>query len=274
MKLKNQVAIVTGASRGIGRAIAQGCAEEGAKVALAARTASTLEEVAAEIRDRGGEALAIPTDVTDPASVKAMVRQAEAEVGPVDLLVNNAGAFYAIGPTWEVDAETWWSDVTINLLGVFLCCREVVPEMVARKRGRVINLIGGGTDSPLPYGSAYAASKAAVMRFTETLAVELKEHGVMVFALRPGFVRTDMSEYQLSKETQRWLPDTAQRFEEEKNVPPSVAAELAVEFASGRFDALTGRYIRVKDYKGDDLDQVEAQIPEILEKDLRTLRMT
>jgi NAD(P)-dependent dehydrogenase (short-subunit alcohol dehydrogenase family) len=274
MKLKNQVAIVTGASRGIGRAIALGCAGEGAKVALAARTASTLEEVAAEIRDRGGEALAIPTDVTDQASVNAMARQAEAELGPVDLLVNNAGAFYAIGPTWEVDAETWWSDVTINLLGVFLCCREVVPEMVARKRGRVINLIGGGTDFPLPYGSAYAASKAAVMRFTETLAVESKEHGVMVFALRPGFVRTDMSEYQLSEETRRWLPDTAQRFEEEKNVPPTMAADLAVEFASGRFDSLTGRYIRVKDYKGDDLDQVETHIPEILEKDLRTLRLT
>ncbi len=273
MKLKNQVAIVTGASQGIGRAIAQRCAEEGAKVALVARTASKLEEVAAEIRDGGGAALAIPADVTDRAAVKAMARQAEAELGPVDLLVNNAGAFYAIGPTWEVDPETWWSDVTINLLGVFLCCREVVPGMVARGKGRVINLIGGGTDAPLPYGSAYAASKAAVMRLTDNLAVELKEHGVFVFALRPGFVRTEMSVYQLSEEGRRWLPNTAQRFEEKKNVPPTMAGDLAVEFASGRFDALTGRYIRVKDYKGDDLDEVEAQIPEILEKDLRTLRM-
>jgi NAD(P)-dependent dehydrogenase (short-subunit alcohol dehydrogenase family) len=273
MKLKNQVAIVTGASQGIGRAIAQRCAEAGAKVALVARTASKLEEVATEIRDGGGAALAIPADVTDQAAVKAMARQAEAELGPVDLLVNNAGAFYAIGPAWEVDAETWWSDVTINLLGVFLCCREVLPGMVERGKGRVINLIGGGTEAPLPYGSAYAASKAAVMRLTENLAVELKEHGVFVFALRPGFVRTEMSEYQLSEEGRRWQPSTAQRFEEGKNVPPTMAGDLAVEFASGRFDALTGRYIRVKDYKGDDLDEVEAQIPEILEKDLRTLRM-
>jgi NAD(P)-dependent dehydrogenase (short-subunit alcohol dehydrogenase family) len=273
MKLQNQVAIVTGASQGIGRAIARRCAEEGAKVALVARTASKLEAVAAEIRERGGVALAVPADVTDHAAVVAMARQAEAELGPVDLLVNNAGSFYCIGPAWEADPETWWADVTLNILGVFLCCREVVPGMVARKKGRVINLIGGGADMPLPYGSAYGISKAAVMRFTETLAVELKEYGVMVFALRPGFVRTAMSEYQLTEEGRRWLPHTKQRFEEEKDVPPALAANLAVEFASGRFDALTGRYIRVKDYKGDDLDQVEAQIPEILEKDLRTLRM-
>jgi len=273
MKMKNQVAIVTGASQGIGCAIAQRCAEAGALVALVARTASKLEAAAAEIRGAGATALAVPADVTDQAAVKAMTRQVEAELGPVDLLINNAGAFYAMGPSWEVDPETWWSDVTINLLGVFLCCREVVPGMVARKRGRVINLIGGGTDAPLPYGSAYAASKAAVMRLTENLAVELKEHGVFVFALRPGFVRTEMSEYQLSEEGRRWQPGTAQRFEEEKNVPPTMAGDLAVEFASGRFDALTGRYIRVKDYKGDDLDEVEAHIPEILEKDLRVLRM-
>jgi NAD(P)-dependent dehydrogenase (short-subunit alcohol dehydrogenase family) len=273
MKIRGQVAIVTGASRGIGRAIAQRCAEEGAKVALVARSASQLEEVASQIREGGGVALAIAADVTDHTAIKTMARRVEAELGPIDLLVNNAGVFYCIGPTWEVDPETWWTDVTINTLGVFLCCREVVPGMVARRKGRVINLIGGGTDMPLPYGSAYATSKAAVMRFTETLAVELREHGVKVFALRPGFVRTDMSEYQLTEEGRHWLPNTAQRFEDEKDVPPTEAANLAVEFASGRFDALTGRYIRVNDYKGDDLDQVEAQIPEILEKDLRTLRM-
>jgi NAD(P)-dependent dehydrogenase (short-subunit alcohol dehydrogenase family) len=273
MKLENQVVIVTGASRGIGQAMAERCAEEGAKVALVARGMPQLEQVAAGIRARGGVALPIAADVTDRAAVQAMARRVEAELGPVDLLVNNAGVFYAIGPTWEVDPETWWADVAVNVLGVFVCCHAVLPSMVERRKGRVINSIGGGADVPLPYGSAYGISKAAVMRFTETLAVELKEYGVSVFALRPGFVRTEMSEYHLkTEEGRRWM-DTARRFAEGKDVPPGVPADLVVEIASGRFDALTGRYLRVKDYKGEDPDEVEKQIPEILEKDLRVLRM-
>jgi NAD(P)-dependent dehydrogenase (short-subunit alcohol dehydrogenase family) len=274
MKLKRQVAIVTGAGRGIGRAIAQRYAEEGAKVALVARTTSQLEAVAAEIRRGGGAALAISTDVTDHNAVRAMARRVEEELGPVDLLVNNAASFYCLGPSWEVDPDKWWTDVTINVLGVFLCCREVVPGMVARRKGRVINLIGGGVDGPLPYGSGYAISKAAVMRFTETLAAELNEFGVMVFALRPGLVRTALTEYQMqSEEGQRYFSHITQRFKDDNDVPPTLAASLAVEFASGRFDALSGRYLRVEDDLGKDLDQVEAQIREILEKDLHTLRL-
>jgi NAD(P)-dependent dehydrogenase (short-subunit alcohol dehydrogenase family) len=273
MRLQGQVAIVTGASRGIGYAIAQRYAEEGAKVAMVARTASRLDKAAAEIRNGGGVALPIAADVTDRAAVQSMARRVEAELGPVDVLVNNAGTFLAIGPSWEVAPETWWADVTVNVLGPFLCCHTVLPSMVARRKGRVINLIGGGADGPLAYGSAYAAGKTAVMRLTETLAVELKEYGVVVLALRPGFIRTAMSEHQEQTEVGRRWMDTARRFQEGKDVPPEVPADLAVDMASGRFDALTGRYIRVKDYKGEDPDEVEAHIPEILEKDLRTLRM-
>jgi NAD(P)-dependent dehydrogenase (short-subunit alcohol dehydrogenase family) len=138
----------------------------------------------------------------------------------------------------------------------------------------VINLIGAGVDLPLPNGSGYGTSKAAVMRFTETLAAESKAYGVKVFALRPGLVRTALTEYQMqSEEGKRWFSHVGQRFEEKDDVPPTLAASLAVELASGRFDALTGRHLRVEDRLGKDLDQVEEQIPHILEKDLHTLRL-
>src|SRR5262249_20297626 len=149
-----------------------------------------VEEAARAIEAQGGTALAVPADVTEAGAVEGMVRRGEAEFGPVGLLGNNAGSFYAIGPTWEGDPEAWWRDVTINLNGLFLCCRAVLPGMVARDRGRVLNMIGGGTGSPFPYGSGYASSKAAVMRLTECIAAELSraESRVAVFAMGPGLV--------------------------------------------------------------------------------------
>src|SRR4051794_3545661 len=126
-ELAGRVAIVTGAGRGIGRAIAERFASEGAKVALAARSADQLEAAAAGIRHGGGAAAAFACDVTDRAGVEALVRDVEARFGPLDVMVNNAGSFYAIAPAWEVDPEKWWRDVTINLNGVFLCCRAALP---------------------------------------------------------------------------------------------------------------------------------------------------
>jgi NAD(P)-dependent dehydrogenase (short-subunit alcohol dehydrogenase family) len=270
-ELNGQVAIVTGAGRGIGRAIAARLAHAGARVSLAARSAEEIEAAAAEIRAAGGEALPLPTDVTDTTSVRALVDRVTATFGPVDLLVNNAGSFYAIGPAWEVDPERWWTDVTINLRGVFLGCHAVLPAMVARNRGRIINLIGGGTGSPFPYGSGYASSKAAVMRFTETLSEELRqaEASIPVFAMGPGLVRTRLTEYQLeSAEGQRWMGRIEELFAEGRDVPPTRAAELALQLATGRFDVLTGRCFGVNE----DLDEILARSEEILKKDLKTLR--
>ncbi len=271
MKLKNQVALVTGAGRGIGSSIAKAFAREGARVALISRTTSQLEQVHSEIIDSGGEALMHSTDVSDKAQVESMVENVERELGPIDILMNNAGRFAAIGPVFKVDPDMWWRDVTINLYGVFLCCRRVLQGMISRKKGRILNMIGGGTATPFPYGSGYGSSKAAVMRFTECLAEEVKEYGITVFAMSPGLVRTAMTEYQLTTdEGKQWLPRIRKMFEEKKDVPPTLAAELAVELASGSLDEFTGRAFNARD----NLEQVLKQKDEILENDLKTLRLT
>lgn len=270
-EVAGKVVIVTGAGRGIGRAIAERFAAEGAKVALTARSANQLAEAAAGIRENGGTALSVPADITAPAASAELVRTVEAELGPVDVLVNNAGSFYAIGPVWEVDPEKWWTDLTINVYGLFLCCRAVLPGMLARDSGRIINLIGGGTGNPFPYGSGYGSSKAAVMRLTETLAAELRQAqaNIPVFAMGPGLVRTTLTEYQLhSPEGKQWLGQIETLFAEGKDVPPTKAAALAVALAGGRFDRLTGRAIGV----GEDLEALLARQDEVIRKDQKTLR--
>ena len=267
----DRTAIVTGAGRGIGRAIAERLGAEGARVALVSRSEEQLDTAAAAIRRAGGIAFPAPADVTDREQVREMVRRVEVELGPVDFLVNNAGSFYTIGPVWEVDPEAWWRDVTINLNGVFLCCREALPRMVARNAGRVINLIGGGTGTPFPHGSGYGSSKAAVMRLTECLAEELRQadSAVTVFAVGPGLVRTALTEFQLdSEEGRKWMGRIEQMFADGKDVPPTRAAALTSELLSGRFDRLSGRAFSI----GDDLDEVLARQDEILRKDQKTLR--
>ncbi len=271
MELKSAVAIVTGAGRGIGRAIAQEYGKRGAKVALASRTATQIEAVAREIRDAGGSAIAVPTDVSDPAAVDRLVARAEKELGPIDILVNNAGAYQAIGPVSEVPPERWLSDIKTNLYGPMLCAQAALKRMLPRKRGYVLNVIGGGVQGPIPNGSGYACSKAALMRLTECIAAEVAGTGVKVFAMSPGLVRTQLVDYQInSPEGQRYL---AQRlnamFDEGRGVPPTLAAKLACELVSGRFDKLVGRALRAQD----DLEAALRMTDEIIAKDLRVLRM-
>lgn len=270
MKLKNQVVIVTGAGRGIGKAIAQRCAAEGAKVALVARTESTLQEVADEIHDAGGIALVLPADVSDQVAVVAMVERAEQTLGPIDLLVNNAYRMDDIGPTWAVDAADWCTTIAVDLQGVFFGCYAVLPGMVNRRRGRVINLVGGGMDCPFPFASSYAVSKAGVMRLTECLAAELVGTDVIAIALDPGLVLTPGMEAFLEREVaERWMPLTQQMFDDDVDVPPSLAAEFVVEIGTGRFDELAGRAL----FTADDLSTLEENSERIVAEDLYTLRM-
>ena len=190
MKLAGQVAVITGAGRGIGRAIAEIQAKEGAKVALIARTAPEIEAVAEDINADGGTARAYRADIVDRVAVDKAFAAIEGELGAVSLLTNNAGAFSAYGPIWTVDPDEWRRDVETNIFGTFNCCRAALPAMIALGRGRIIVMTGGGAATSFPMGSGYATSKAGLLRFAECVGDTLTGSGVLAFAMDPGLVRT------------------------------------------------------------------------------------
>jgi NAD(P)-dependent dehydrogenase (short-subunit alcohol dehydrogenase family) len=267
--LAGQVAVVTGAGRGVGRAIAERLAAAGAAVALLARSADQLEEVAGSIRAAGGRSLAVPVDVTREGRVRRAFARVERELGAPSLLVNNAATLSAIGPTWEVDPDAWWRDVEVTLRGSLLCSRAVLPGMVARGEGRIVNVTSLYGARPSPYVTSYACAKAALFRLTEGLAAEAGPHGVKVFAISPGWVRTEMTEALTGSEAgRRWLPEVA-ALPEESWVGPERAAELVAFLASGRGDALSGRYL----YALDDPEELVRRAAEIERDDLYVLRL-
>ncbi|GAA1733299.1 hypothetical protein GCM10009809_30930 [Isoptericola hypogeus] len=233
-----RTALVTGATRGIGRAVALGLARAGLDVALVARDADRLADVAGEIRGLGRAALALPCDVTDGAAVEAAVRRAEAPVadgglGGVDLLVNNAGRIDAEVPLWEADPDEWWSVVETNLRGPFLLARQVVPAMLARGGGRVVELASGASTHEMPGTSAYNASKTALLRLGANLHLAGHPRGLRVFEVSPGTVATDMTAS---------MPMYAGRTEW---TPVERTVDMVVAIARGELDECSGWYLRV-----------------------------
>jgi len=266
--LRGQVALVTGAGRGIGRATARALADAGAKVGVLSRSRDQVAETAALITDTGGQALAVTADVTDRETVRASVQAVIGRFGRIDLLVNNAGANAAFGPAWEVDPDAWWADVRVNLLGPFLCSAAVLPTMVARGCGRIVNIASGTAGRAFPNNTAYAASKAALVRLTDCLAAETAPHGVSVFALGPGNVRSEMSlGLERSAAGRRWLGDAvaALRF-----VPAELPAAAVVLLASGQADGLSGRWLDA----ADDIRGIAAQAEDVRTRELFQLRRT
>lgn len=267
-ELAGQVAVVTGGGRGIGRSIALALANAGARVAVVARSQAQLGETVSLMG--ANEAHAIAADVTDRHAVEHMVNEVTRVLGPIDLLVNNAGVINPIGPVWEVDPDEWWQTINVNLHGIFLTTRAVLPDMIARRSGRIIHVASSAAVWPNPYSTAYRCSKAAVLRFTDCLALEVKEYGISVFAVHPGTVRTAMTEYLLHSEAgHRWMPAFQKTFEEGRDVPPNRCAELTVFLASGKADDLSGRFIQVFD----DIEAMVQRSKEILQDDLYTLRL-
>jgi NAD(P)-dependent dehydrogenase (short-subunit alcohol dehydrogenase family) len=190
-ELQGKAAFVTGGGRGIGRAIALALAEAGASVAVTGRNTANLEQVAAEIAERGGRALALPCDVADGQAVGAAVAQARAGLGPILILVNNAGITASVKFA-DIDDATWERIMRINATGPFFCCRAVVPDMVAGQWGRIVNIASIAALAGLPYSAAYSASKHALLGLTRSLALELARYNITANALCPGWVETDM----------------------------------------------------------------------------------
>ena len=248
-ELEGQIALVTGGGRGVGASIARELSSAGARVAVSARTREQVEQVAEEI---GG--LAVVADVTDRASVEAMVEQVESELGPIDLLVANAGRNVHEQQAWEVEPSDWWSVFEVNVLGVYLCSRAVIPGMLDRGGGRIVITGSGAAYLPHSGSTAYSASKAGIWRFGNMLADQL-EGRVPVFVISPGLVRTEMT---------KAAPDDAPW------TPPELAPRLVRVLASGRADALTGRYIHAEH---DDIEDLIRRADEIRERDLNAIRL-
>ena len=192
MKLTNKVALVTGGGRGIGRAMALAFAHEGASVIVAARTVSEIEATAMEITNLGRQALAIPTDVSNWEQVKAMVERTVESFGTIDVLVNDARIQGPIGALTDNSVADWVEAININLLGVAFSMRAVLPTMISNRRGKIINLSGGGAAGSRSYFSSYAAAKVGVVRLTECIAEEVMEYNIQVNAMAPGPCNTRM----------------------------------------------------------------------------------
>ena len=252
-ELEGQIALVTGAGRGFGKAIARRLAAEGAAVAVTSRTRSELDEVVAEIEATGGQALAVPADVTERAAVAHVVSETQSKLGGISLFINNAGVPGPFGPLWEIDPDVWWKAQAVHIRAPLLFLREVLPQMISRESGRVIIVSAIASRMVAPYLSAYCVGKIAQTRIVEELAAETKGRGVSAFAIDPGFVFTGIAaETMNSPDAQRWLPQMVGRLrtrKDEKGGDTDLyrCAQRCVDLASGRYDALSGKYMELPD---------------------------
>ena len=247
MMLSGKTVLITGAGRGIGRAIALECASQGGNIILLARTHSELANTAAEISRAGGNSLIFVCDISSASKVNKAVSSAKRELGEIDVLVNNAGIQPPIGPFSETDIREWKRNIEINLFGTANVISTVLPGMIARQKGKIINLSGGGSTSPRPNFSAYAISKTALVRFTEILAVELFESHIDVNAISPGAVNTKMLDEVLLAGARAGKEATdAERRRDKGGDDPELAATLVCYLASDESDGITGKLISAR----------------------------
>ncbi len=270
-----RVSLITGGSRGLGEAIAEALITDGHSVMLCARDFNALEEVKVRLSPKcvPGRRVSVQVcDVTEPAQVTNLVDVTLETYGHLDVLINNAGVYGPMGLLEDIDWEDWVRAIHINVMGTVLPCRSVLPHFKARGQGRIINISGGGATNPLPRISAYAASKAAVVRFTETLALEVASQGITVNAVAPGALNTQLMDQLLAAG-----PDTVGKTFYEKmrqihssgGTPLEVGASLCSYLASDRGGSVNGRLISAV---WDPWREFEAHAEDIAGSDVYTLR--
>ena len=272
-ELKGKTALITGAGRGIGQAIALAYAREGARLSLGARSVSELEETADECRKLDAEVLITPTDVTDVSQVEGLIAATVERYSAIDILINNAGIGGPVGVLQDNDLDAWINTVQINLIGVYLCCRAVVPVMKRQNAGRIVNLSGAGAANAWANMSAYCSSKAAVVRLTEVLALELADTKITVNALGPGSVHTRMWDEMTedaAKAGADLIHEVGLRVTSGGGASIDRCADLAVWLAGSGADGLSGRIISAFN---DDFESLTPRIPEIMASDLYTMRV-
>ncbi|MCC3774801.1 SDR family oxidoreductase [Streptomyces sp. UNOB3_S3] len=251
------VVVITGATGGLGAAIATACAERGFRLALVARTRPALERLAASLPVRPGSAVApVCADVSDMAAAAAAMRRIHSDFGRVDVLVDNAGVEGPIGLTWEIPVEQWWEAVRVNTLSTFATVHAVLPLMVRQGGGRVISISSAAGRHRWPTLSSYSVAKAAGITFIENIASEARPHNVLAFSLHPGLVATGLTTSALSeidsadpwrRRRARWIHA---EIEAGRSVPLPRAVGAVLELATGPAAALSGRYLTVEDVHG------------------------
>ena len=250
-RLQNRVALVTGAGRGIGRAVSLSMAAEGAKVALAARTLAELDEAVAAIKAAGGEAAGFTADLADRSVSGQLVQEVRARYGPIDILVNNAGIGSSAGPApvTELDVDFWDLTLELNLTAPLLLSKAVLPEMLSRRWGRIITTASINSRTGSIHGAAYAASKHGVLGLMRSLALEVASQGVTVNCICPGPVKTRMNELRIQYDARRLGRDFAEL--EQSLTPiggrlvPEDIAPMAVYLASDEARMVTGQAFNI-----------------------------
>jgi 3-oxoacyl-[acyl-carrier protein] reductase len=275
MALRGRSAIITGANQGLGQAIAGRFIESGASVLLVARTADRLRQVEDELARNarpGQVVVSHVADVSRPEDCQAIVSKALETLPGLMVLVNNAGIYGPIGRIEDNDWEQWVQAVQINLFGTVLMCRAVLPHLRAQSYGKIINLSGGGATAPLPRFSSYAASKAAIVRFTETLAEEVRDDHIDVNAIAPGALNTRLLDQVLDagpERTGQTFYERSRKQREQGGAPLDKGAALAAFLASEASDGITGRLLSAV---WDNWTELPARQQHLAKSDIYTLR--